>query len=130
MSFTLTALRVGRRICIANAVPMPTSQNAPIARSLFLRTAATASSTAVDTLVMPRARAPHSLTHRRRRDEFLRVVMSAEETNDAPALDVDEIMRQLCDEFKARNGREATADEMKQWQEQLLEAMKDGGLQL
>lgn len=56
--------------------------------------------------------------------------MSAEKTNDAPALDVDEIMRQLCDEFKARNGREATADEMKQWQEQLLEAMKDGGLQL
>jgi hypothetical protein len=39
-------------------------------------------------------------------------------------------MRQLCDEFKARNGREATADEMKQWQEQLLEAMKDGALEL
>jgi hypothetical protein len=61
--------------------------------------------------------------------------MSAEETtpreNDrAPGLDVDEIMRQLCDEFKARNGREATADEMKQWQEQLLEAMKDGALEL
>ena len=64
------------------------------------------------------------------------VVMSANETtpreNDrnAPGLDVDEIMRQLCDEFKARNGREATADEMKQWQEQLLEAMKDGALEL
>jgi len=72
--------------------------------------------------------APHSLTHVFA--PFLRVVMSAEETTDAPALDVDEIMRQLCDEFKARNGREATADEMKQWQEQLLEAMKDGGLQL
>ena len=64
------------------------------------------------------------------------VVMSANETtpreNDrnAPGLDVDEIMRQLCDEFKARNGREATADEMKQWQAQLLEAMKDGALEL
>ena len=62
--------------------------------------------------------------------------MSANETtpreNDRNALglDVDEIMRQLCDEFKARNGREATADEMKQWQEQLLEAMKDGALEL
>ena len=62
--------------------------------------------------------------------------MSANETtpreNDrnAEGLDVDEIMRQLCDEFKARNGREATADEMKQWQEQLLEAMKDGALEL
>ena len=62
--------------------------------------------------------------------------MSANETtpreNDrnAAGLDVDEIMRQLCDEFKARNGREATADEMKQWQEQLLEAMKDGALEL
>ena len=43
---------------------------------------------------------------------------------------MDAIMRQLCDEFKARNGREATADEMKQWQAQLLEAMKDGGLEL
>ena len=65
------------------------------------------------------------------------VVMSANETtpsdeNDrnAEGLDVDAIMRQLCDEFKARNGREATADEMKQWQEQLLEAMKDGALEL
>lgn len=65
------------------------------------------------------------------------VVMSANETtpsdeNDrrAEGLDVDAIMRQLCDEFKARNGREATADEMKQWQAQLLEAMKDGGLEL
>ena len=52
------------------------------------------------------------------------------EEDEQPALDVDAILQQLCDEFKARNGREATADEMKQWQAQLLEAMKDGGLEL
>ena len=65
------------------------------------------------------------------------VVMSANETtpsdeNDrnAEGLDVDAIMRQLCDEFKARNGREATADEMKQWKEQLTAAIEEGGLEI
>lgn len=52
------------------------------------------------------------------------------EEDEQPALDVDAILRQLCDEFKARNGREATADELKQWQEQLTAAIEEGGLEI
>ena len=53
-----------------------------------------------------------------------------EEEDEQPPLDVDAILQQLCDEFKARNGREATADEMKQWKEQLTAAIEEGGLEI
>jgi len=41
-------------------------------------------------------------------------------------MDVDAILEQLCEEFEARNGRAATEDEMKQWMEQLREAIAEG----
>jgi len=58
---------------------------------------------------------------------------SAHADDDAPPtldVDVDAILTQLCDEFKSRHGREATAEEMKQWQQQLVEAMAEGGLDI
>jgi hypothetical protein len=49
-------------------------------------------------------------------------------TESEPALDVDAVMTQLMDEFKRRNGREATEDEVRQWMAQISAAIAEGGL--
>ena len=55
---------------------------------------------------------------------------NASETNDIDVanLDVDTILDGLCAEFKYRNGRDATEEELKQWKEQLSEAIAEGAL--
>lgn len=50
------------------------------------------------------------------------------ETAREPALDVDAVMTQLMDEFKKRNGREATEDEVRQWMTEISAAIAEGAL--